>query len=371
VAASSRYSTDINLEDVNTSQALGVLSVTPGSLVLDVGAADGSVAQQLVERGCRVVGIEIDPDAAAAAQRYCERVIVGDVETLDLDAELPETDFDVVLLLDVLEHLRDPVAGLRTLADRAKPDGRTIISLPNVTHAALRLQLLAGRFQYTDKGLLDRTHLHFFDRPAVEQLIAHAGLTVFDRLRTTAPLNATEIPIEPNDFPAEAVALASSGEDADTYQFIYVCGRGGPRTTSASLGEILQRRYAEAERLRLEAADYARTLEARVAELGQLEMDARERSDWLERELRGRLQELERLSDELGHSKLDLAVKEGQLADMRAELAPVRARLDNAEQVLGYARHRIVDRVSSATKRLPVVHRGLKRAAEGVANRKR
>lgn len=371
MTASSRYSTDISLDEVNTSHALGILSVPPGSLVLDVGAADGSVARHLVERGCRVVGIEIDPEAAAAAERYCERVVVGDVEALDLDAAVPETDFDVVLLLDVLEHLREPVPALKTLAERAKPHARLIISLPNVTHAALRLQLLAGRFQYTEKGLLDRTHLHFFDRPAVEQLIAEAGLTVVDRMRITAPLTATEIPIEPGDFPAEVVAVASSGEDADTYQFIYICARGGPQPTSASLGEVLQRRYVEAERLRIEAADYARTLEARVAELAQLETDARERSDWLDRELRERMEELERVYDELTHAKLDLAVKDGQLAQMRTELAPIRARLDHAEQVLGYARHRIVDRVSNATKRVPAIHHGVKRVTEGVAYRKR
>jgi 2-polyprenyl-3-methyl-5-hydroxy-6-metoxy-1,4-benzoquinol methylase len=371
LAAPSRYSTDISLDEVNTSQALGVLSVPPGSFVLDVGAADGSVARQLVERGCRVVGIEIDTEAAAAAERYCERVLVGDIETLNLDAAIEETDFDVVLLLDVLEHLRDPAATLKALVGRAKPDGRFVISLPNVTHAALRLALLAGRFRYTDTGLLDRTHLRFFDRTAVEDLVTGAGLTVLDRMRTTAPVTATEIPINPEDFPAEAVALASSGEDADTYQFVYVCAAGGPRPASASLGEVLQRKYMEAERLRAEAAGYVEALEARVAELERLEADARERSTWLDRELRGRLDELERVYNELNHAKLDMAVKESQLVAMRAELAPIRARLDQAERVLGYARHRLVDRVSNATKHMPVVHRGLKRTAEGIANRKR
>jgi 2-polyprenyl-3-methyl-5-hydroxy-6-metoxy-1,4-benzoquinol methylase len=371
LTASSRYSIDISLDDLNTSHALGILSVPPGSFVLDVGAADGSVARQLVERGCRVVGIEIDPEAAAAAERYCERVVVGDIDVLDLNAAVPETDFDVVLLLDVLEHLRHPVGALKMFAERAKPDGRLIISLPNVTHAALRLQLLSGRFQYTDKGLLDRTHLHFFDRPAVEQLIAEAGLTVLDRMRTSAPLTATEIPIEPGEFPAEAVALASSGDDADTYQFIYVCARGAPRPASASLTEVLQRKQAEAERLRNEAAEYTCTLEARVAELTQLEADAHERSDWLERELRGRLEELERVYDELAHAKLDLAVKDGQLAHMRAELSPVPTQLYNAERALGHARYRMVHRVSSATKRVPVVHRGLKRVRDSIATRKR
>jgi 2-polyprenyl-3-methyl-5-hydroxy-6-metoxy-1,4-benzoquinol methylase len=379
--ASSRYSTDISLEHVNTSQVLGILSVPPGSLVLDIGAADGSVARRLGERGCRVIGIEIDRAAAAAAERYCERVVVADVETLDIPAAVDETRFDVILLLDVLEHLRDPLTTLKAVSRLTKPDGRLIISVPNVTHAALRLQLLAGRFDYTDTGLLDRTHLHLFDRSAVERLVADAGLTVLDRLRTTAPLTATEIHIVPDDFPPEAISFALSDEDADTYQFVYVTGpRSVPSSAdgAVSLGEALQRRAMEAERLRAEAADYVRMLESRVAELEseqqritELEAEVRERCGWVEQELRERMGELERLHDELAHAKMDTAIKDAHLAQLQAELAPLRARLDRAEQVLGYARHRIVDRVSSATKRVPVVHRGLKRAAERIGYRKR
>ena len=64
-------------------------------------------------RGSRVTGIELDPDAAAQASAHCERVIVGDAETLDLAAELGDERFDAVLFADVLEHLRDPAALLR------------------------------------------------------------------------------------------------------------------------------------------------------------------------------------------------------------------------------------------------------------------
>lgn len=353
----------------------------PGSLVLDVGAADGSVARRLAERGCRIIAIEVDPGAAAAAEQHCDRVIVADIETADIATAIGEVRFDVILLLDVLEHLRDPLGTLKAVSRLAKPDGRMIISVPNVTHAAVRLQLLAGRFEYTHTGLLDRTHLHLFDRPALERLIADAGLTVLDRLRTTAPLTATEIDVVPDNFPPEAIAFALNGEDADTYQFVYVTFRGGLSPGAAeppSLGEALQQRASEAERLRAEAASYARTLESRLTELDseharsvQFEADARERCQWLEQELRERMEELERVHDELVHAKMDIAVKDAQLAQLQTELAPMRARLDHAEQVLGYARHRIVDRASSATKRVPVVHRGLKRVVEGIGVRTR
>ena len=373
-----RYTVEIDLEAADTSQALAILAAPPGSLVLDVGAADGSVAHRLVERDCRVIAIESDSAAASVAERHCERVVVGDVESLDLADAVDGLEFDVVLLLDVLEHLRDPLMTLKAAAGRVKPGGRVIISVPNVTHSALRLQLLAGRFQYTELGLLDRTHLHMFDRPALEQLVAEAGLTVLDRMRTTAGLTETEIPIDPDAFPQEAIALALSGEDAETYQFVYVATPGTARPDIASLGETLQHRATEAERVRSEAAVYARSFEALVAELeqerervAQSEAEARERLAWLESELGRRMEELEFEHEQLEHAKMDIVVKDAYLAQLQAELAPMRARLDRLEEVMGYARHRIVDRVSAATKRFPGVHRALKRVAERMAYRGR
>lgn len=371
----SHYSADIDLNNLNTSHALAILGVEPGSLVLDIGAADGSVARHLVDRSCRVIAVEVDHDAARAAELTCERVIVGDVEALDLAQELEGATVDVVLLLDVLEHLHDPVATLKAAAGRLGPSGRMIVSVPNVTHAAVRLQLLSGRFRYTDTGLLDRTHLHFFDRPGLEQVFAQAGLTVLDRMRTVAGLTETEIPIDPDAFQAEAVALAMSGEDAETYQFVYVVAPG-PREDRAgvtSLGEALQRRAIEAERLRAEAEAYVEVLRARIAELereladgGEQESEARERVGALETELRSRMSELERVHDELRHARLDVAVKDEQLAVLQAELLPIRATLRQVERVRGYVRHRLG---TTASKRFPRLYRRFKRIVEVLAER--
>ena len=84
-----------------------LLALVPdGSRVLDVGCSTGYLARPLVERGCTVVGIELDEAAAAVARDVCEEVLVGDVETLELP--FPTGSFDVVLCGDLIEHLRDP-----------------------------------------------------------------------------------------------------------------------------------------------------------------------------------------------------------------------------------------------------------------------
>lgn len=348
--------------------------------MLDIGAADGSVARRLVERGCRVFGVEIDARSAVTAEQVCERVVVADVESIDLAAELDQPEFDVVLLLDVLEHLRDPLATLKAATALLRPGGKTIISVPNVTHGAVRLQLLSGRFSYTDTGLLDRTHLHMFDRPTLERLLERAGLRVLDRMRVTAGLTQTEIEIVPDEYSDEVIALALSGPDAETYQFVYVATPGGDQTSSRdvrSLGEVLQGRALEAERVRSEVAAYALSLEVRLPDV-ERERDRFEklteladaRANGLEAELRERMSELESLHEELAHAHLDLTVKDAQLAQLHAELAPLRARLDRAEKLLGYTGRRIVGRASTAVRRFPRVYRGLKRVAERLGYRR-
>src|SRR5260370_33131212 len=104
--SSTRYSYNIDLDNPNASHSLGILLVRPGSRVLDVGAADGSVARVLVDRGCRVWAVEIDEDAARHAALVGEQDVIEDVEQLGLAAKLGGGRFDAVLLLDVLEDLR-------------------------------------------------------------------------------------------------------------------------------------------------------------------------------------------------------------------------------------------------------------------------
>ena len=95
--------------------------------------------------------------------------------SLDLST-LPH--YDVVLFGDTLEHLPDPGAVLARLRSRLKPGGALVVSLPNVANWAIRLSLLAGRFRYTDRGILDRTHLRFFTRRTLIELLEGAGFRV-------------------------------------------------------------------------------------------------------------------------------------------------------------------------------------------------
>lgn len=161
--------------------------VGDGQRVLDVGCSSGYLARPLVERGCAVVGVEFDPAAAEEARSVCMDVLVGDVETMELPFD--QASFDVVLCGDLIEHLRDPEAFLARVRPLLRPDGRLVLTTPNVANWSMRLGLLAGRWRYTERGILDRTHTHLFTRKTLSETLERAGYRI-DVLDFTVPLPA-------------------------------------------------------------------------------------------------------------------------------------------------------------------------------------
>lgn len=146
--------------------------------VLEVGCSTGYVSSALRERGNRVVGIEGDPEAAEIARGACDEVVVADLNDPDALAPFTHSSFDVAVFGDVLEHLQDPQHILTQTRRLLRVGGYLVITIPNVAHWSLRLLLLNGRFDYQDRGLLDRTHLRFFTRDSFSHLLQQAGYQV-------------------------------------------------------------------------------------------------------------------------------------------------------------------------------------------------
>jgi 2-polyprenyl-3-methyl-5-hydroxy-6-metoxy-1,4-benzoquinol methylase len=216
----SKYDVNVDLNNKNNSHTLIVELVGHGKRVLDVGASTGFLARVLTERGCTVTGIEIDPESAHQAEKFCDRVVAGNVEELDLDAELGGETFDVVVFGDVLEHLKEPLLALKRFEPFLNLGGYVVASIPNVAHGSVRLALLQGNFRYRPLGLLDNTHLRFFTRASVEEMFERANFMVTDLRRTTRGLFTTEIEVDEGMVPDEVVGLLQEAPEAMTYQFV-------------------------------------------------------------------------------------------------------------------------------------------------------
>lgn len=151
----------------------------PCRRVLDLGCGTGATVAAIRETSPLdwAGGVELDPDAAAAAERELDKVWQTDLEQTPLEAEIAPGSLDLVLCLDILEHLVDPWAVVRRVSPLLGTGGRLVVSVPNIRNLKFVLRLLfKGDFRYTDAGLLDRTHLRFFTRETAIELALAGGL---------------------------------------------------------------------------------------------------------------------------------------------------------------------------------------------------
>jgi SAM-dependent methyltransferase len=146
--------------------------------VLEIGCGAGATMAWIrtIRPVDYAVGAEIVPHMAERARHVFDDVIVGDIEAQPLP---PQEKFDTVIALDVLEHLADPWGMVRKLSQLLKENGVFVASVPNVGHWSVIFPLFfRGRWEYQDEGLLDRTHLRFFDEPRARALFEGAGFRI-------------------------------------------------------------------------------------------------------------------------------------------------------------------------------------------------
>ncbi|MYA09339.1 MAG: class I SAM-dependent methyltransferase [Holophagales bacterium] len=183
------------------------------SSVLEVGCGRGATAALIRERfGCRTVGIELNPEAALAAESRLDRVIRGDVQAVE-----PGETFDAIVAFELFEHLTDGQAFLERAAGWLRPGGRMVFSVPNVGHYSVVEDLIAGRWDYVPMGLLCATHVRFFTRRTLEDWLHAAG---FDRYRIDAQV--TPLPERIDALPDSLTPDRESLTTAGFYVSIFV-----------------------------------------------------------------------------------------------------------------------------------------------------
>ena len=171
------------LDDPDEVGGIVVRMIPAGARVLDVGCGAGFMARRLRERvKATVVGIELEPARVAEARSQGVEVHQERLSD-DLLARLGQ--FDAIAFLDVLEHVDDPLSMLVCARRALAPNGRIVVSVPNVAHWTVRWDLLKGRFEYEDCGIMDATHLRWFTATTVHKLAERAGLRV-DEVAFTA-----------------------------------------------------------------------------------------------------------------------------------------------------------------------------------------
>jgi len=190
-----KYQASIDLNQKNNSHTLAHDMVRQhakgGNLnVLEVGCASGYWGALLRAEGCRVVGVEPDPESAQYAKAVLDEVFVGGID-LFLESYVGEA-FDVISFVDVLEHTRNPQEILLRCQYILNDKGVIVCSIPNVAHLSVRTMLLAGRWDYVRTGIMDDSHVIFFTKNTVIDLFSKSGLRILDMKATVMDAAAAQ-----------------------------------------------------------------------------------------------------------------------------------------------------------------------------------
>jgi GT2 family glycosyltransferase/glycosyltransferase involved in cell wall biosynthesis/SAM-dependent methyltransferase len=303
----------LNLDDRNSSRAIMIELTGRGKTVLEIGTSTGYMSRVLKDRGNTVIGVEVDPAAAALAEPYCDRLLNADIELLLQSDSLEKDFFDVIILGDVLEHLKWPDQVIKQLKPYLRQGGYLVVSMPNVAHGDVLLNLLAGNFPYHESGLLDITHLRFFGLNDLLKLFISAGYEMCDLRTVTVDVGCTETSPDLIGVPEELLLGIRSLPHANSYQFVFKAFRAGecPAPMQLQAQELkgsFEAFTAELRRLRSENSrldEYLKRLqsefEEKAAWANQLNADlARGQSDYarLETEAAARAQQLQSQAQE-------------------------------------------------------------------------
>lgn len=220
-----KYEATINLSNKNNSHTLAFEEILRHShgrklKILEVGCSTGYFGAALVELGHEVWGVEPHRGASQKAKDVLHKVHVGFVE--DFFSRNEGVRFDVIIFGDVIEHLVDSVSVLKQSIKFLHFDGIVVASIPNVAHIAIRAMMLEGRWEYSDLGILDRTHLRFFTRTSLIDLFTESGYKVLNL--ESVRLSAEQVDeICKLGIRRESIRLAKeNANDGRGYDFQYV-----------------------------------------------------------------------------------------------------------------------------------------------------
>ncbi len=305
--------------------------LNPNSTVLELGPATGYLTEYMQKNlNCSVDCVELSPEMAKIAEQYCRYMLVADLDKTDLQDHFEKESYDYIIAADVLEHLKENEKRLTECRSLLKKSGKLIISIPNIAHASVIGSLLKGKFEYTDEGLLDRTHLRFFTRKSITALLENSGFSVENIEALQKLPEDTEFNDSLTDLPAEFQNLIFSEKDSLTYQFVIVCSLNNgnknydEEATASSVTDLrrayitglndriseLDKELAYAQMLASERLDKVNQLDNALSYAQSIVSERFKEKDEIEKELvyaqqltRERLAEKERLEEGLSSAQ--------------------------------------------------------------------
>lgn len=227
--------------DMNSNNSLALIAkeIEAHTTVLEFGPAAGRLTRYLKEQlHCDVYIVEIDQEAATKALQYAKEGIVGDIEKLDWLEKFSHISFDYIIFADVLEHLYNPQRVLESAASLLKENGSVCISIPNIAHNSVIIEMLHNKFQYRPVGILDDTHIRFFTYPTLINMIESSGYVTVKESAVIKRVGETEIDNFFDGLPNSVSAYLKTRNFGDVYQYVLKIRKKDPLSEANLLRSI-------------------------------------------------------------------------------------------------------------------------------------
>jgi len=221
------YKIEVNINNINCSQSKIINMIDDNSTVLDLGCACGDIGDYLHQhKNCILTGLEYDIERIKFAK---QRNVYKELFQLDLN-DINKTNetlsnlknkFDYIICGDILEHLYNPQDVIKNLKSFLKANGYFVISLPNIAHGSIKLNLLKDNFSYTKLGLLDETHIRFFTHKSISSFLLQTRLELIEFNHVFRPFDSPSENVKMLDYPIEIIKYIAEDEKAFIYQYVF------------------------------------------------------------------------------------------------------------------------------------------------------
>lgn len=217
-----KYNMEMEI-DINTIPGKVINNIKCNSTVLEFGPASGRMTCYLKEElNCKVYIVEINAAAYEHAIQYAVDGVCGNIEDYLWIERFKDVKFDYIIFADVLEHLSCPDQVIVQAKDLLKDEGSLIVSIPNIGHADILFKLYLNRFEYTNLGLLDNTHVHFWGYNNIESFFNMCGFSVLvEDAAYVAPFY-TEQQVDSKEIPVELRNMICRRKMSNVYEFFLV-----------------------------------------------------------------------------------------------------------------------------------------------------
>jgi len=240
-----KYATEINF-DFNNTMTIFIDNIKPNSTVLEFGPASGRLTRYLREhKQCEMYIVELDEEAGKIAAQAAKDYVIGDIQEYTWVEKFAGVQFDYILFADVLEHLTDAVNVVRQAAKMLKSTGRICLSVPNIAHNSVIIDMLNNKFEYKSTGIMDNTHVHFYTKESLDEFVAECGLYIENRFGTYTQVGLNEFSNSYESISYLFKEYLKSRKYGELYQLVYVISKNPKAKNLDNIEQYPDYQYAQ------------------------------------------------------------------------------------------------------------------------------